>query len=175
MLIRRLLPADAAQYQAVRLAALRETPSAFGSTYEAECETPLATIEGNLSQRNLFGAFERGELVGMIGVGRDHSPKLRHKATFRAMVVAPAYRGKGVARQLVEHALAFAESMDGVYQVTLDVTAGNGPAVHLYESMGFRAYGREPRGMLVDGIYYDTVLMIREFKREGLKQELLQT
>jgi hypothetical protein len=34
--IRRLGPADAADYRAIRLAALRGAADAFGSTYEAE-------------------------------------------------------------------------------------------------------------------------------------------
>lgn len=161
MLVRRLGSADAAAFQALRLAALRDSASAFSSTYEAERETPLSTIESNLAQRILFGAFAGAELAGMIGIGRESSPKLRHKACLRAVYVAPAHRGRGAARQLIEHALAFAASMDGVLQLTLDVTAGNGPALHLYESVGFRQYGCEPRGMLVDGVFHDVILMAR--------------
>lgn len=164
MLIRRLVASDAAVFQALRLAALRDSPSAFSTTYESERDTPLATVESNLAQRNLFGAFDGAELAGMLAVGRENSPKLRHKSTIRAMYVAPAHRGKGVARRLVTHALAIAASMDGVRQVTLDVTAGNAPALHLYESMGFRTYGCEPSALLVDGVFYDTVLMVRELE-----------
>lgn len=161
LLVRRLLSSDAVAFQALRLAALRDSPSAFSSTYESERETPLATIESNLAQRHLFGAFRGTDLAGMIGVGRDNSPKLRHKACVRAVYVAPAHRGRGAARQLIEHALAFAATMDGVCQLTLDVTAGNAPALHLYESVGFRQYGCEPCGMLVDGVFHDVILMVQ--------------
>ncbi|WP_426106772.1 GNAT family N-acetyltransferase [Massilia sp. TSP1-1-2] len=171
MLIRRLVATDAAPFQALRLAGLHDSPSAFGSTYAAECATPLAAIESKLAAGTLFGAFEGVELIGIIAVGRDNSPKLRHKAYLRAMVVAPAQRGKGAARQLVDHALAAAAAMDDVRQVTLDVTAGNAPALRLYESFGFREYGREPRAMLVDGVFYDTVLMVREIEPGQLSCE----
>jgi ribosomal protein S18 acetylase RimI-like enzyme len=164
MLIRRLVPSDAVAYQALRLAALRECPSAFSSSYEEECGTPLATIEGHMapdSGRNRFGVFDGAELVGVVGVGREDARKLRHKAFIRGMYVASAQRGKGGGKQLLEHALAFAASMEGVRQVTLSVTGGNAAAIALYESMGFKVYGREPGAMLVDGVLYDDVQMVR--------------
>ncbi len=162
MLIRRLVSSDAAAFQALRLAALRDTPSAFSSSYEEECTTSLATIESNLAQRNLFGAFDGDQLAGMVGVGRETAPKVRHKAYIRAMYVAPQHRGKGAARKLFAHALAFAGAMEDVRQVTLVVTAGNAVAIGLYESMGFRVYGCEPQALFADGVFHDNMLMVRE-------------
>jgi ribosomal protein S18 acetylase RimI-like enzyme len=164
MLIRRLLPADADAYLALRLAALRECPSAFSSSYEEECDTPLAEIEARFAPggRNLFGAFDGEVLVGMAGAGREASLKTRHKGYIRSVYVAPSHRGTGLGKRLFEHALAFACAMEGVRQVQLIVTAGNGAAVALYESLGFTVYGREPRALLVDGVYYDDLYMVRE-------------
>jgi ribosomal protein S18 acetylase RimI-like enzyme len=164
MLIRRLLPSDAVAYQALRLAALRDCPSAFASSYEEECDTPLAAIEARLALdagRGLFGAFDGSALGGIVGVGRDAARKGRHKAFIRAMYVAPALRGKGAGRQLLAAALAFAAAMDGVRQVTLSVTAGNNAAVDLYLSTGFTICGTEPDSLLVDGIFYDDIQMVR--------------
>jgi hypothetical protein len=61
MPIRRLTPADASIFQVLRLAALREAPSAFGSSYEEEKDLPASTIEARLTvqvDRGPFGAFE---------------------------------------------------------------------------------------------------------------------
>ena len=160
MLIRRLLAADASVFQALRLAALRDAPSAFSSSYEEECDTALATIEANLASRNLFGAFDGTALAGMVGVGRDKGSKLQHKGYIAAMYVAGEHRGKGAGRFLLEHALAFAEAMDGLRQLTLVVTAGNAPAISLYESMGFVVYGTEPGALFADGVFHDSVLMV---------------
>ncbi len=161
MLIRRLLPTDALAFQTLRLAALRDAPTAFSSSHEDECDTPLATIESNLAQRNLFGAFEGNVLAGMVGVGRESAPKLRHKGYIRAMYVAGEHRGKGAGRQLFEHALVFAASLEGLRQLSLVVTAGNAPAIGLYESMGFSIYGTEPCALFADGVFHDNVLMAR--------------
>ncbi|CAN7405704.1 GNAT family N-acetyltransferase [Duganella sp. LjRoot269] len=164
MLIRRLIPADAAAFLSLRLAGLRESPSAFGSSYEEECDTPLSTIEARLaadSGRNMFGAFDGDELVGLVAVGRETALKIRHKGYIRAMYVAEAYRGRGVGRRLMEHALAFAATMPGVQRLTLSVTAGNAAATELYESLGFQEFGREPDSMIVDGQLFDEIMMSR--------------
>ncbi len=158
---RRLLPSDAPAFQALRLAALRDCPSAFSASFEAECDTPLATIAANLGQRQLFGVFAGQELAGMTGLARETSAKLRHKAEIRAMYVAARYRGKGAGRLLLEHALSVAATMDGLCQLTLVVTAGNASAQALYAAHGFVVYGCEPRALLVDGVFYDNVLMGR--------------
>ena len=161
MLIRRLLASDARSFQALRLAALRDAPYAFSSSYEEECDTALATIENNLAARNLFGAFDGPALAGMVGVGREKGPKLQHKGYIAAMYVAGEHRGKGAGRLLLEHALAFGASMDGLRQLSLVVTAGNAPAIALYESLGFVVYGTEPGALFADGVFHDNVLMVR--------------
>lgn len=164
MLIRRLVPSDAVAYQSLRLVALRESPTAFSSSHEEECDTALSTIEAQMapdSGRNRFGAFDGAALVAVVGVGRHAALKVRHKAFIAGMYVAPAWRGKGVGRLLLEQALAFADAMPGLHQVTLAVTADNGAAVALYQSMGFAVYGREPHALLVDGVLHDDMQMVR--------------
>ncbi len=164
MLIRRLVAADAVAYQSLRLAALRESPTAFSSSYEAECDVPMSTIEAHMapdSGRCRFGAFDGANLVGVVGVGRESALKVRHKAFVGGMYVAPAWRGKGLGRQLLEQALLFVDAMPGLLQVTLAVTAGNAAALALYESMGFVVYGRAPNALLVDGVLHDDVQMAR--------------
>jgi RimJ/RimL family protein N-acetyltransferase len=164
MQIRRLDPSDAAAYQALRLQALRDSPAAFGSSYEEECDTPVDVVAGFLaagSNRNTFGALIQEQLVGMIGIGRETGRKERHKGFIRSMYVVPARRGNGVGRRLVSEALAFAASMSGLQQIILAVTAGNVAAITLYESMGFRPFGVAPAALLVDGVFYDEIQMVR--------------
>ncbi|MET0320352.1 MAG: GNAT family N-acetyltransferase [Duganella sp.] len=162
ILIRRLTPADSAAFQSLRLSGLRETPTAFTSSYEEECNTPLSVTEAYFASdagRNRFGAFDGDRLVGMVGVGREPQIKLRHKAFIRGMQVDVAYRGTGVGRQLMNEAMACIATMEGVTKVTLAVTVGNAAAIHLYESLGFKVYGREHHALIVDGVAYDDILM----------------
>jgi ribosomal protein S18 acetylase RimI-like enzyme len=161
MSIRRLIASDSGRFQALRLQALRDNPSAFSSSYEEECDSSPAAVAQLLTDRIMLGAFVGADLVGMIGVGREAMHKTRHKGVIRAMYVAPGQRGAGLGKRLMTEALAVLEAMDGVRQVTLCVTSGNGAALALYVSMGFRAFGREPDSLLIDGVMYEDTHMVR--------------
>lgn len=168
MPIRRLNPSDSDAFQALRLAALREAPSAFGSSYEEEKDLPPSTLQGRLQakpDRGVFGAFEATSLVGIVGLGREDQRKLEHKALIWGMYVAPQARGKGIGRALLLEALAFARSVPAIRQVNLCVNASNIPAIHLYESVGFEKFGLEPGAMLIDGELHDEMQMCLRFAK----------
>ena len=60
------------------------------------------------------------------------------------MYVLPHARSKGSARALLQAAIGFCRERGDIIVVQLEVTEGNLPAVGLYESLGFTAYGVEP-------------------------------
>ena len=101
------------------------------------------------------------DIVLAVRVGRESLRKTQHKGSIRAMYVAPGQRGAGVAKRLMTEAVAVLESMGGVRQVTLAVTSGNAAAMALYVSMGFTPFGREPDSLLVDGVMYEDIHMVR--------------
>jgi RimJ/RimL family protein N-acetyltransferase len=163
MLIRRLTPADAAAFQALRLLGLQESPSAFSSSYEEECGRTLEFVAKRLEhnvERAVFAAFDVDELVGIIGVGVDGGRKLAHKRVVWGMYVAPSHRGRGIAKRLLHQALQFAAAMPGVRQVNLGVNVTNTAALRLYESMGFKPFGVERTALLIDGEFHDEMLMV---------------
>ncbi len=59
------------------------------------------------------------------------------------LAVAPQYRRKGVARQLVLE-LESCLKAQSVTCLTLEVRASNGPAIALYSKLGFQEVGRRP-------------------------------
>ena len=71
------------------------------------------------------------------------------------MVVAPAWRRRGVARELMSQMLGFASTLPGIRQVNLCVNTRNEAARRLYESLGFVAWGHERGSMLVEGELHD--------------------
>jgi RimJ/RimL family protein N-acetyltransferase len=162
MHIRRLTPADAAVFQQLRLAALQESPAAFGSSYEEERDFSQAIIEDRLKarpDRGTFGAFEGTELVGLIALGRERHRKLEHKALIWGMYVVPKARRSGIGRALLLAALELARSVTGIRQVNLCVNANNSEAIDLYKSAGFEVFGLEQGAMLIDGELHDEVHM----------------
>jgi ribosomal protein S18 acetylase RimI-like enzyme len=162
--IRRLGAGDAAAFRSMRLAALLDSPTAFGSSHHEEAHQPLEWFARRLESDDgmMFGAFAAGLLVGMVGVVREPAAKERHRAAIRSMFVSPSARGRGVASALLGHALAAADALPGVWQVILTVTAGNAAALGLYRAHGFTQYGVLPSSLYVGGRYYDDVLMIRQ-------------
>lgn len=162
MHIRRLTPTDAAIYQALRLAALKELPAAYGSSYAEEKDAPVALLEQILAHRpdrGTFGAFRASQLVGLVSVAREAQNNTAHKGLLWGMYVRPDQRGQGVGRELLLKAIALARSMPGLLQVNLAVGATNVPALRLYESVGFRAFGVEAAAMLVQGQPVDEIHM----------------
>lgn len=166
MEIRELTEADATEYWALRLRALREEPEAFGSSYEESRDRPVAQAAERLREMRaagdfMLGAYEDGQLVGIAAFVRETGLKNRHNSNIYQMYVAPEARGKGYGRALVEAVIARAHALDGVERIALAVVSTNTAARALYTHLGFMTYGVRPAALkLPDGRYLDEDYMI---------------
>ena len=156
--IRRFGVSDAWAYRGIRLAALEQSPEAFGSTYDIEVARPIAAFEERLATSTVFGAYVEGKLVGIAGFKQQGGEKDAHKGFVWGMYVRPEARRRGVGAALVEAILRFAR--DRVEQLTLTVVRGNDPAIEIYKKAGFVVYGVEPRALKTYRDYFDEVLMV---------------
>ena len=157
---RLLTEADAAQFQSLRLRALREDPEAFGSTFAEEADRTLDDIAGRLAGRTgaffIGGVLEAGgALVGIIGCYRETHVKRRHEGLVIAMYVAPEARGRGLGGMLLDALIARARTLPGLEQLTLCVVPENVAARQLYVSRGFQSFGTAPRALRDDVRAYD--------------------
>ena len=159
LVVRQLAAPDAAAFRDIRLEGLQTNPEAFGSTYEAEKDRPIESFVESLSKSHMAGAFVDGDLLGVAGFYVLAGPKLAHRANIWGVYVRPVGRGKGLGRAIISHLLEAAATQ--VKQVHLSVVTDNAPAVRLYEQLGFRTYGTEPRSLMAGGRYYDEYLMVR--------------
>jgi ribosomal protein S18 acetylase RimI-like enzyme len=165
MEIRQLTTEDASAYQALRLRALQESPTAFSSSYSDEMDRSPSEIAARVAPAPdgslcVFGAFAGDRLAGMLAFIRPRRAKLRHATEFAGMYVAPEFRRRGLGGALLDAALAHARSLPGVRQVKLAVNAANLAARSLYQSRGFTCFGVEPEALCVDGRYYDEELYV---------------
>jgi ribosomal protein S18 acetylase RimI-like enzyme len=153
---------DADAYQKIRLEGLKNSPEAFGSSYEEEQLYPIDLYKSRLESDTAFtfGVFEKEELAGVVTLVKETKVKLKHKASIYAMYVSPDYRGRGIGKKLMAEVVKKAQAFDDTEQLHLSVVSTNPLAKQLYTSFGFTVYGHEKRALKADGIYYDEDHMV---------------
>lgn len=160
--IRVLETADADTFWKLRLRGLKEDPEAFGAsladsvdaTHEEICKR-LACTDDSFA----LGAFNP-EPCGMLGFYRRQGERVRHKGSIWGVYVAPEARGIGLARRLMVEAIERAKKMPGLEEVLLTVSTTQGPAMKLYESLGFKEYGHEVKALKQGDLYIDEKAMM---------------
>lgn len=159
--IRPLAADDLPAFRAVRLNALRLHPRAFGTSYEEEIVYTLDDYAAGwpVPPGAMLGGFVANRLVGITGLQVSPKIKERHKGFIYTVYVDQAFRGLGLAGGLVEAAIAVAREAK-LCLVWLNVAVGNDGARRIYDRLGFRTFGVEPRGLLVDGEFVDEELMV---------------
>jgi RimJ/RimL family protein N-acetyltransferase len=105
----------------------------------------------------VFVAETEADVVARLSIARDPHPASRHVADLGLMVAA-AYRSRGIGRALLEQAVAWARS-SGVRKLELHVFPHNEPAIRLYEQFGFVREGFRRGHYRRGGQFVDAILM----------------
>lgn len=167
---------EALVYRLIRLRALSESPSCFGSTLARELAFPLETWKTRLNNPDsvMFLATSRAALKeedSLASGGWEHptqfeaSDRLHYgmiccvksledptHALIVSFWVAPLARRKGIGLKLVYLALEWARSHQTFKVALLNVQKDNIEARHLYERCGFTNIGENPQDP--DGLRY---------------------
>jgi RimJ/RimL family protein N-acetyltransferase len=170
MEIRALSSTDAEAFRAIRRESLENAPRSFAeSLAEHDALSPQAfakRLASSFSNDNfIIGALRANPgdpeplLAGVAGFVRNPRPKLRHKGLIWGVYLRPAFRGAGVAREILAEVIRRAKTLDGLEQINLNVATGTA-ARRLYESLGFEVYGHERNSLRVDGEFVDEDLMV---------------
>lgn len=164
---RRLGANDALSYRDIRLEGLLSEPASFGSDYAREVDRTEPEWASQLGANFSFGVFDGDDLVGIATFVPETMEKVRHRAHVVAVYVKPEARGKGASRALFE--ILIESARREVLQLHLVVTMHNERARRFYEHFGFGIYGTDPRGLKVEGRFYDDYLMVLRLD-EGSKE-----
>jgi ribosomal protein S18 acetylase RimI-like enzyme len=129
-------------WRELRLAALTESPAAFGSTladWSGAGDTQVRWRERLRipGSRNVV-AYRNEVPVGMLTTTPDI--ELEARAWLMSMWVDPDYRGTGIARSLINDGMSWAKST-GRQSLHLMVRQQNESAIDLYVRCGFSATG----------------------------------
>src|SRR5262245_8507381 len=159
---RTLTPADAAAYVALRREMLEDSPWAFSSSPADDVGLDSAFIAARLVEPNqaIIGAFDGARLIGAAGLHRDRHLKMAHRARVWGVYVTPSARARGIGSAILTHIFALARTWPGITSLGLSASERSEAARRLYERHGFRAWGREPACLAIDGRIYDEIHMI---------------
>ena len=129
---------EAKRLRHIRLAALRDAPYAFGTTFSNALSWSTADWLEQLHTTPTFIAVLNGADCGLVR-SLTH-PEKAHVAELISMWVAPQARGKGVGGALIKTVIDWSRDK-GYKLLSLDVSEGNRFAIALYERYGFKATG----------------------------------
>ena len=139
-----ITPQNAMVFKAVRLRALQDMPSAFGSTYAKESQLTDAdwikrALQWNSERSAAFLAMDGQTACGIVGSFLDQDDATR--AHLVSMWTAPTHRRRGIGRLLVNEVLGWARLREA-RTLQLMVTCNNEAAILFYQGLGFIRTGR---------------------------------
>lgn len=138
-----ITPDLVSEYKTVRLRALKDSPTAFGSTWQRESqftEELWNTRTARLSSGRDIGFFavHDGNYAGLALCFTCQDDPQRGELI--SMWVDPSYRRLGIGRLLIDAISAWAVE-HGIQVLTLMVTSVNDSANEFYRRLGFTATG----------------------------------
>jgi GNAT superfamily N-acetyltransferase len=158
---------DAQALWDLRMLALETDPWSFVDSPEElraiSVEEFATRLRADHAENFIVGAFEQDSAVGMVGCYQEVPLKRRHKAWIWGVFVNPSARGRGIGKSLMQAAIQRAKSIPGLEMLLLTVGVGQPVPRKLYESLGFRSFGIEPRGLKIGNESHDEENMVLEF------------
>jgi RimJ/RimL family protein N-acetyltransferase len=147
--VRRTEPGEWRQLRALRLEALQDSPTAFGTTYadtaalaDQVWRQQAAHNATSPTSATFVATTEDGRWVGMASAGPlDEVPGT---ACIHGVYVAPAHRGQpaGLATQLMDVGIRWARDNTDASWLTLGVHEDNRRAQAFYRRIGFTDTGK---------------------------------
>ena len=141
--IKPIVPSNALEFKTVRLSALKDSPTAFGSTFAKESRFTDAdwfkrATDWSGDRAVGYLAMDFGAACGIAGAFLSDSDPRR--ASLVSMWVAPAHRRTGIGRSLIEAIRTWARGR-GAHKLHLMVTSNNSAAIEFYRRNGFAMTG----------------------------------
>lgn len=109
-----------------------------------EMEKYFGSVDPTTHERTLIFLVQVGEHIA--GKGELMVPLLVDEGAIgyvKRVIISPTYRKMGLARQLMQHIITYAQAELHLTAIDLHVWEQNLPAIRLYESLGFELQHRE--------------------------------
>ena len=128
----------------------------FGRNVEKEEDF----IENISKQENaLFIVAEvNGKVVGNLNFSGGPRQRTAHAGEFGVSVLKE-YWGSGIGEELIKYLIDWSKSSGIIRKIDLRARTDNARGIHLYKKLGFTEEGIVKRDFLINGEFYDSLLM----------------
>lgn len=149
---------DWQKFRQIRLFALKESPQAYGGSYEEAIDFPKEKWTQVLTERDraVFGLFDGNKIIG-LGFVRiaEENP---HQAGLFMGYVAPDYRRKGLSKMLYQARIKWASDQSNIRSIVTFNKASNLAAQAMNKGFGFKLEKRKSREDWPDGSKDDELM-----------------
>lgn len=97
------------------------------------------------------------KIVGKLSFSKNHQPRFAHRGEFGVSVLKE-YQGLSIGTRLIKQMIKWAKN-NGVTKIDLYVRSDNDIAIKCYFNLGFEKEGIITKYYLIDGKYYDALMM----------------
>lgn len=164
--IKKIDKSDWKKYKEIRLEALKNDPSAFGSSYELESKRSDEDWQKRFEDSDLqeskklfYAAQSNEQFVAIGGAFRDEN----NEWNIIAIYTKPEKRGMGVGSKLLSSILDDLKGRN-IPKIFLRVNVNQAAAVLLYKKLGFTVFSTHKNQLLGDGNYHDEYEMVCELQ-----------
>jgi ribosomal protein S18 acetylase RimI-like enzyme len=163
--IRLLTPDEWVELRNIRLAALRESPQAFLSTYQREILFDSNQWRAEFTRGNWYIGTRLGRTAGLVGVTRAPGMPV-HECFLEYVWVSPECRRSGTGLGMITAVLDRLRAA-AVRTVFVWVLDGNAAARHLYERIGFVSSNQRQPLAARPGLSEEMLILTLVARRSG--------
>ena len=143
---------DVDRLRALRLAALKDTPDAFGAKYEDEAEKPILDWQNRLKNTNWCFVVADGVDVGLLAVDRAEKDR-NSDCWLSSWWIKDAFRGSGIPKLMLNwlEQLCIEKKWE---KIGLGVWPDNLRAISAYKKLGFTEAEKLLPSRSIPGLMY---------------------
>lgn len=117
-------------------------------------------IENTLKQDNALFiiAKHKNKIIGNLNFAGGVRSRTKHIGEF-GVTVLKEYWNMGIGYELIKYLISWAKESRVIRKINLRVRSDNSIAINLYKKLDFIEEGIIRRDFLIDGVFYDSLLM----------------